>query len=218
MTGLVDRAVDFLVVPSHGPNGAVTTTVPVGARAVVLGLEHDAPALAAALALTLRAAARAPTALVAVWHADDRRTASTTVGAATPSASKLAARLGRRDLTTAARGRLVWVVLPHEPAAAATALHHAAAAVDCPTVTALVGPRPPAFEAVVDEHDLVAVAADPGSPLAAAAQAALADRCLSVLPCRPIPRGLRRALALAGLLAPRLDPPLRATSAAETRS
>ena len=87
-----------------------------------------------------------------------------------------------------------------------------ARAVDGPVVTALAGPRPPALEALIDEHDLVLVASDPDTPLACAALTGLAPRCVSALACRPLQRAVPRALALAGITAPRLDPPLTVTT------
>jgi hypothetical protein len=177
----------------------------------VLGAPHDAPPLAAGIALTLRAADRVPTALVTVWQAENGGD-PVARAAAVPSASRLATRLVRRELPAAARGRLAWLALPAEPAAAETALRRAAASVDGPVVTALAGPRPHALERLVDEHDIVIVAADPTTALARAAVNAFSDRCVSAVACRPLARGLPRALALAGLTAPRLDPPLRTES------
>jgi hypothetical protein len=209
VTGLLERAAEFFLVPASDKASPATVTVPAAARAVVVGAPQDAPPLAAALALTLRAADRAPAALVAVWRpADDGESVGR--GAATPGAARLATRLGRRDLAATARGRLAWLSLPVEPAAAETAVRRAAATVDGPVVTALAGPRPPELEPLIDEHDLVVIAADPATTLADAALAALAERCVSAIACRPLPRGLPRALALAGLAAPRLEPPLRA--------
>ena len=65
MTGPLDRAAAFVLAP--GGRGSVAPTA-VG-RAVVVGTDQAARPLAAALALTLRAADRAPAALVAVWRA-----------------------------------------------------------------------------------------------------------------------------------------------------
>jgi hypothetical protein len=209
VTGLIERAAGFLLVTEQPAAGPVTAAVPAEARAVVLGAVRDAPPVAAALALTLRAAEGVPAALVAVWRAGgDAEPASG--AAAMRAASRLAARLSRRELPAAARGRLAWLHLPPEPDAAAAALRRAMSAVDGPVVTALAGARPAALEPLVDDHDLVVVASDPGAPLAAAALAGLGERGVSVLACRPLPRGPSRALALAGLVAPRLDPPLRA--------
>jgi hypothetical protein len=212
MTDLLARAAGYFLAPADTKRGSTVAAVPAAARAVVLGSAQDAPALAAALALTQRAADRAPAAVVAVWRGDGDR-GRPAPGAATPAAARLAARLSRRGLPAAARGRLVWLELPAEPEDTAAGLHRAAAAVDGPVVTALTGPRPTALETVIDEHDLVLVAADPDTPLARAALDGLSQRGVSALACRPLPRGLPRALALAGVAAPRLDPPLTVTAA-----
>jgi hypothetical protein len=226
------RAAAFFLAPAESSSERPTANVPAETRAVALGSPRDTIPLAAALALTFRAAERTPTALVAAWGAQEPAAISPSGaqaaaaissprrrgGFAAPAAARLAARLGRRELPAAARGRLVWLPLPDEPSAAATALRSAAAVVEGPVVTALAGPRPAVLEPVVEEHDLVIVAAEPGTALAEAALAALADRSVSAIACRPLPRGPARALALAGLAAPRLDPPLHAARLSETRS
>jgi hypothetical protein len=117
-----------------------------------------------------------------------------------------------RELRAVARGRLVWLRLPADPVAAEVALRRAAAAVDAPLVTALGGGRPSSLDLLVAEHDLVVVAADPVTPLARAALDRLSHRCVAAIACRPLPRGPARSMALAGLKAPRLEPPLRATA------
>jgi hypothetical protein len=211
MTGLLDRAAGYFLAPA-GTKPAAGASLPPTTRAVVIGTHQDAPPIAAALALTLRAAVRAPAALVAVWRAEGNGDGPLAVGAATPSASRLAARLTRRGHLAAARGRLAWLDLPTDPETTALGLRRAQAAVDVPAVTALAGPRPEALEELIEEHDLAVVAADPDTPLARAALACLGDRCVSALACRPLARGVPRALALAGLLTPRLDPPLTLAS------
>ncbi len=184
--------------------------LPVAARAVVLGTPEDAAPLAAALALGLRAADRAAVALVATWTP-----AGTTVRreAATRAAARLAVRLAADAALSdaapapnaAARGRLAWLALSPDPVAAAAAVRRASSLVDGPLVTALGGARPAALDDLVAEHDLAVVAADPDCALAAAALAGLAGRGVAAVACRPLRRGLPRAVALAGLAAPRLD-------------
>jgi hypothetical protein len=207
-----ERVAAFFVAPASPSAERLTATVPAETRAVVLGTPSDAPPLAAAVALTLRAAERAPAALVAVWRSGGGAD-PTSRGVATRSASRLATRIAGRDLSAVARGRLAWLHLPEEPAAAAAALRRATAAVHGPVVTALAGARPAALDPLVEAHDLVVVAAEPDTALAGAALAALAGHCVSVVVCRPLPRRLSRALAVAGLVAPRLDPPLRVVRA-----
>jgi hypothetical protein len=153
--------------------------------------------LAAAVALALRAADRCPAALVAVWGGS-----LPAGGPAVRAAKRLAV---AADDGATARGRLAWLALPPGPARAVDALVEAAAVVDAPLVTALAGARPPVLEALVAGHDLVVVAAAPGTPLAHAVVARLAERDVTAVACAPLARGAVRALAVAGLVAPRLD-------------
>ena len=201
MTGGLARAAAFFVAPAAQSGALATATVPAAARAVVLGAPLDAAPLAAALALALRTADRAPAALVASWGAGH----AVARGAATPAAARLAAALARRELPAVAHGRLAWLALPAEPLEAAAAVRRAAALVDGPLVTALAGARPHELDDLVAEHDLAIVAADPETPLARAALASLSARGIDARACPP-PRRVARALALAGLAAPRLDP------------
>jgi hypothetical protein len=200
MSGPLGRAAAFLLVAPEASGRSAVAAVPAAARAVVLGTPQDAPPLAAAVALTLRA--RGSAGLVAVWRTEGAAAAAR--GASVPSAVRLAARLSRRRLAATARGRLAWLPLDADPESASGAVRRAAAVVDGPLVTALAGPRPPALEALIEEHDLAIVAADPATPLARTALAALSTRCVSAVACAPLPRGPARALALAGLSAPRL--------------
>ena len=207
MTGLLDRAADFFLAP-EAPASRPVATVPDATRTVVVGTRRDALPLAAAVALVLRVADRAAAAVVAVWVGGGARPSPR--GPAMPAASRLAARLSGRQLPAVASGRLVWLRLPLDPHGAATAVRRAVATVDGPVVTALAAARPAALDDLVADHDLVIVAADPATPLARAALARLTG--CSGLACRPLPRGPGRALALAGLVAPRIDPPLRTAS------
>jgi len=202
VTGSLARAAAFFVAPAAPSDAVVTATVPAAARAVVLGAPPDAAPLAAALALALRATDGAPAALVASWGAGH----AVARGPATPAAARLAAALARRELPAVARGRLAWLALPGEPLEAAAVVRRAAALVDGPLVTALAGARPPELDDLVAEHDLAVVAAEPETPLARAALASLSARGVDARACRPPRRGIARALALAGLAAPRLDP------------
>jgi hypothetical protein len=204
----VSRAVDFFLAPSEPADEPVS--LPPAVRAVVLSSPADSPAVAAVIALSLRAADRAPAAAVASWGAG----AEMRPTAATRAAARLAARLNAHDLHATPRGRLAWFVLPPEPAAAAEAVRQASTLVDGPLVTALGGARPPELEALVAEHDLAVVAARPDSTLARAALACLAARSVTAVACTPPRRGFPRALALAGLVAPRLDADLGAVQRA----
>jgi hypothetical protein len=203
----MSRAVDFFFAPPEPSDDAVM--LPPAVRAVVLGSPADSPALAAAVALSLRAAARAPAAAVATWGAG-RELRPT---AASRAAARLAARLDAHELPATPGGRLAWLVLPRGSTEAAEAVRDASALVDVPLVTALGGARPPDLEALVAEHDLAVVAAHPDTTLARAALARLAERGVAASACAPPRRGLPRALALAGLAAPRFDADLGAWAA-----
>jgi len=205
MSGRLARTAAWFVAPPEASARVAAAPVPPAARVVVLGASADAVAVAAGVALALRA----PSGLVAAWHSER----APVRGVATRAAARLAARLTARDLPAVARGRLAWLALPGAPEEAAAAVRRASAAVDGPLVTALAGARPPALEQLVGEHDMAIVAADPDSALARAALAGLAARGLEAIACAPPRPGLARRAALAGLSAPRLQPPLGATLA-----
>jgi hypothetical protein len=196
----LERAASWFITPAAQPARPAAAPFPPAARIVVLGTAPDVAPSAAAIALALRA----PTGLVTLWH-EDRPIVR---GVATRAAARLAARLAARDLPAVPRGHVAWMVLPEEARDAALAVRQASALVEGALVTALAGARPPELEALVAEHDLAVVAADPDTPLARAARAGLAARGIEVIACAPPRRGLPRRLALAGLAAPRLAPPL----------
>jgi hypothetical protein len=198
VSGVLERAAGFFLAPA--PTARVEAAVlPPAARAVVLGAAEAAVPLAAALALSLRDATPA---LVAVWGAADDRARRAAVSR---GAIRLAAHLSAHGLPAHARGRLAWLTLPPDPEAAAAAVRHASAIVEGPLVSALTGARPAALDAIVAEHDLAVIAADPESPLAGAALARLAEAGVAASAYAPLARGLRRTLARAGLAAPRWD-------------
>jgi hypothetical protein len=199
VSGALERAAEFFLAPAAAPP-AETVTLPPAVRAVVLGCPSEASSLAAALALSLRAADGSPAAAVASWGGAALRPT-----AASRAAARLAAHLSAHGLPAVPRGRLAWLALPVEPAEAATAVRRASALVDGPFVTALGGTRPGELEALVAEHDLAVVAAVPETALARAALARLAGRGIAASACPPVRRGLPRRLALAGLAAPRLE-------------
>jgi hypothetical protein len=206
VNGALERAAGFFLAPAAQERGETTAAAP-AARTVVLGTAAHAVPLAAAIAMT-----PSPGGLVAVWSSDDAVGDApgdvVPVGVrravATRAAAQLAARLSARDLHAVARGRLAWLALPPDPAAATVAVRRASALVDGSLVTALCGPRPPALDGLVAEHDLVVVAAPPDAPLARAAVAQLDAAGVTACACTPLPRGLRRTLALAGVSGARL--------------
>jgi len=205
MTGPLARAAGFFVAPAAPVAAPPAAALPTAARAVVVGRVGEVGPLGAAVALWLRAADRGPAALVAVWRCAHGSPPAAR-GAAMPSAARLAARLARRGLPVTARGRLAWLALPAEPSEAAAAVHRAAAMVDGPLVTALGGARPAELDALVAGHDVAVVAAEPDTPLARAALGGLPLPGDRTIVCRPLPRGVPTALALAGLRAPRAVP------------
>jgi hypothetical protein len=195
---MLERAAGFFVAPA--PTARVEpAALPPAARAVVLGAAEAAVPLAAALALSLRAGTPP---LVAVSGVADERAPR---AAASRGATRLAAHLSAHGLPARAHGRLAWLTLPADPEAAAATVRHASAIVEGPLVSALTGARPAVLDALVAEHDLAVVAADPESALARAALARLAEAGVAASAHAPLARGLRRTLAMAGLAAPRVD-------------
>jgi hypothetical protein len=189
-------------------------------RLAVLGSPAHVPALAAAVALAARARAHVPAALIALWRAPgDEGSPPGPAAPALPGAVALAARLSRRDLPVVARGRLAWLLLPPEGEVAVPMLRRAeAAAGDLPAVLALARARDATADRLLAERELLVVAAAPGSALAsAAAEDAIALRA-PVHPCAPLPAGVARLAALAGIRAPRLDIWATATATAAAKA
>ncbi len=191
--GLLARAAATFVEPTAAPSVAAAPRV--ATRAVVLGRPDDAVALAAALAGELRARDRASAALLAVWPGERRLTAL-----ASPGARRLVARLEGRGIEAAARGGLAWLALNGSAEEACTSLTRAQAATDGPAVLAVCGPRCPAIDSILDDHDLVILAAPPGGDpaLADLAVADLAHRPAPVVVCPAVATLPARLLALAG--------------------
>ena len=203
MSGVLARAAGLFVAPA-APEVVEAVTLPPSVRAIVVGPAADVVPLAAALALSSRAAGHAPVAAVASWTGSTAE--AVRASAATRSAGRVASRLVAHELTAVARGRLVRLTLPRDPAGAAAAVRRASSIVEGPLVTALGGARPAEIEALLAEHDLAVVAAEPQSALARTAVARLVERGIVAAAHPPIRGGLARALALAGLSAGRLDP------------
>jgi hypothetical protein len=135
----------------------------------------DAEPIACALALLLRA--RGP-AVVCTWASAARRPGAP----ATAGARRLAASMKARDLSTVATGRLVVVRLDDDAQlAVGEAGRAAAAAGDAPVVTAICGPRDPAFDDLLAGQDVRAIAAgDAPDELLRLAAAALGDCAAAV--------------------------------------
>ena len=119
-------------------------------------------------------------------------------GAASRAARRIAARLSAHGFEhVAERGRLAWVHVTPEEAPRAALL-------GAPAVLAVTIPLTPDLEATITEQELVVVVtAEPDGALAELARAALEHPHVDVIAARPLPRGLPRALARVGLMAPR---------------
>ena len=205
------RALDFFIEPASpraeaprpAPRSRAATRMPL--RAAVLGAAAEAVPVGALLANALRAAVGGSSAALAVW---DPGGVAARGGAATLSASRLAARLSARGLASVARGRLAWMALDDHPVAASVAARRAAGALEVPLVVVLCGPRCEVIEGLLAEQDLVVVAApDPDGPLA---RLAVAGCTAAALACAPPAPGPARWLARTGAGARGLPAPLRA--------
>jgi hypothetical protein len=180
--------------------GAVMSVAVLGAPTVVVPV-------AAATAGELRARGRAAAALLCVWRAaapvvgpePPAPAAQSPAGATTPGARRLAARLVAHGLLATACGRLAWLALEQDPAAAAAQAQRCLAIGGGPVVLAVAGARPPAFEPLLAELDLAiaVLPADIDPALRELALATLRSRERAVLP--PLPPGPPRWAAMAGL-------------------
>jgi hypothetical protein len=184
-----------------------SSAAPVVAGAALLGASGVVVPVAAACAGELRARARATAALLCIWRpaapaAEPEApvpAAQSPAGATTPGARRLAARLGAHGLPATACGRLAWLALDHEPAAAAGQMERCLIAAGVPVVLAVAGARPPAFERLLADLDLAiaVLPADIDPALRELAVATLRARERAVLP--PLPPGPPRWAAMAGL-------------------
>lgn len=195
--------------PDASPVDAATCARAIGSAAV-LGAPAVVVPLAAACAGELRARGKAAAALLCLWRPapgpHDAGSAEPAVpsaespaGATTPGARRLAARLTAHDLTATACGRLAWLALDPDPAAAAEQVRRCLAVADAPVVLAVAGARPPAFESLLADADLAVAVLPPDI------EPALRDLALVTLRAReravlaPLPPGPPRWAAMAGL-------------------
>jgi hypothetical protein len=150
----------------------------------------EAEAVAAALALRVRS--RGPV-VVCAWASSARRASAP----ATAGARRLAASMHARGLDAAATGRLVLVRLdddPHIAVAEAERAAAAAAAADAPVVTAICGPRDPAFDALLEAQDCaIVVARDVPDEVRLLAVASLGPRAVAVSPLAAVSDRAARA-------------------------
>jgi hypothetical protein len=184
----VSRLVELFLAPAP----AVAAEAPIvrvaerAAPAAVAVLCAPGAAGAAGAAVALAALARGDhgTAVVCRWTGEDA--AAPAGGLATGASRRLAVRLVARDLRAAARGRLVTVALPGEPAAAVAAAGHVgAAAGGAPVVVVVEGARPVALDPLLAAQERVIVVPASGAPdgleTLAVADAARVGRATGVL-------------------------------------
>jgi stage V sporulation protein SpoVS len=184
VTALLDAiARVFVVSPAQARSEPVAAAVP---SAAVCG--PQAEAVAAALALRLRS--RGPV-VVCAWASSARRASAP----ATASARRLAASMHARGLDAAATGRLVLVRLDDDPRTAVAGAERAAAAAGAaPIVTAICGPRDPAFDALLEAQDCaIVVARDVPDEVRRLAVAALGPRAVAVSPLAAVSDWAARA-------------------------
>jgi len=209
VTGILQRVGAYFFeaaeAPSRAPQPPPAEDDLPAVEAAVLGPPAAVVPVAAACAGELRARARAAAALVCIWKPPapelepSEPATRTPAGAATPAARRLAARLAGRDLAATACGRLGWLSLDSDAAAAATEFRRCRTAASGPLVIAVAGPRPQPLESLLGEVDLcVAVLPSDIDP-------ALRDLAVAGFPSRanavvaPLPPGPPRWAAMAGL-------------------
>ena len=205
MTELLARVRDLFVAPAPARSGvAAARAAPPVPSVALLCRPADALATAGALALALARDAGARRALVGTWRAGPEA-ANALRAPAVPEARRLVSALAAHGVEAEASGRLARAVLPDEPEAALAAGARAAAVATAPTVLALTGPRDPVLDRLLAAQDLVVVAQPFGADdrLAALALESVSALGVPAVACPP-PVGTRgRALAAAGVTAPR---------------
>jgi hypothetical protein len=175
----------------------------------VLAQPRDLPTAAAAAGLALaHAGSAAVVCLRAPAAASPDAPAPVVPGPRAPAravAARLAASLRARGLAAEARGRLALVALPHDPAECANAAARAlAAAGPAPTVLAVAG-RDEDVDVLLAARDAVLVALPPSTDptLASLALASAQELARSAAAVHLALDPIARALALAGVHAPR---------------
>jgi len=173
-------------------------TRPEQSSVALLGPAAAVPPLAAALAGELRARTRSSCALVLIWR--DRPPGRPRGRPGLPAARRLADRLCARDLAAVTAGRLVVVELPHDPRTALVAARRGWAACEVPSVLAVAGARPSAFEVLLAELSHVVVV-DEGDDdrLLRLVQDGLGGTRDRVVAIPPLASGPARWLAEAGI-------------------
>lgn len=209
MSGLLDRAAALFLTPPS-PTAAPPRAAAAGPAgtpaAAVLGSPAHAPAVARLLAAELRLRTRSGCALVGEWRADPDEPGPARGGMAASAARRVADRLAGRGLAAEAQGRLVRLTLDPDARLAASEWERAVAAAACAAVLSIAGPRPPAFDALLDDLDLLVLVTPEEAPaeLTDLALAALAPLRPPVLTCRSIPAGTARLLSSSSIATSRL--------------
>jgi hypothetical protein len=209
VTGILERVGAFFFeaaeAPARVPQPPPAEQEAPEVEAAVVGPPAAVVPVAAACAGELRARADAAAALVCTWRPPASEieasapAARSPAGATTRGARRLAARLAARDLDVTACGRLAWLALDPDAAAAAGEFRRCRTAVGVPLVLAIAGPRREPLEPLLAELDLcVAVLpADIDPALRELAVAGITSRSKAVVP--PLPPGPPRWAAMAGL-------------------
>jgi hypothetical protein len=129
----------------------------------VLAPAREGDVAAVALAVAAARGRRSRCAVVCRW--DGVTAAAPRPALAARAAGRLAARLDRRGLPAAARGRVVTVALPPAPEEARAAAERTLAAVDdLPLVVLVAGPRPSALDPLLATLDRLVVVPAPDAP------------------------------------------------------
>ncbi len=165
----------------------------------LLGRAADVEPWAAAAALEL--GREGGVGVVLWWGGREADDAALVVSAPARRAAAATARAaGDLGAAASARGRIVRAVLPETEVAAAATAERVAAALPAPCVLAICGTRGEAFDRLLDATPRVAVAGDPGAPLAALVLDGLTRSGFEPHCLAPAPAGAG-LLARAGLVA-----------------
>jgi hypothetical protein len=205
VTEFLARVRDLFVAPSPAPSGAAAArAAPPVPSVALLCRPADALATGGALALALARDAGARRALVGTWRAGPEA-ANALRAPAGREARRLVHALAAHGVEAEASGRLARAVLPDEPEAALVAGARAAAVAASPTVLALCGPRDAVLDRLLAAQDLVVVAQPSGTDerLAVLALESVGALGVPAVACAPAVGARRRALAAAGVVAPR---------------
>jgi len=191
----------------------VASAVDVVTSAAVLGRPGEVEPVAAALALALRRESRARAAAVVVvgpappGPPDGGDGAAAEAGSGGAAAARRAvARLEAHGFEARVRGRLAWTWLDPRDTQFVSAARRVTL-IAAPAVLAIIAARTFALDQALAEQDLLlVVTSDPDGPLARLVASGLPP--VPVMPVRPLTRGPSRALARAGIRAPRAFRPL----------